>query len=91
MKRSSIVSASAPNKRDSVRSVSDMELGEHACLAGCMDPELALLFSERGLLEGTTVKLCWRAFLGGTCCVEACSSRFSLRATEAKKMLLLDA
>lgn len=73
-----------------LRSVDDMVRNESACLACCRDKELDLILSERGIVAGTSLRLCWRSTLSGVLCVEASRSRFSLRRSEAKAMILHD-
>lgn len=79
---------STPQTKEPLRSVADLRLGEGGCLAACRDKALAQLLSERGMPMGTPVRLCWRAALGGTLCVEVCSARFTLRESEAASLLL---
>ena len=80
-------SCPAVEERES-QTVADMRVGECACFAVCKDEALALLLSERGLLAGTKLRLCWRSSLGDALCIEVLSSRFSVRREEAKAMLL---
>ena len=75
---------------DKLRSVDDLSRNESACLACCRDKELDILLAERGIGEGTPLRLCWRAPMGDVLCVEAYASRFSFRRAEARSMLLHD-
>ena len=95
MKVASLPTKEAPVEQDlstiekkEVQTVADMRVGECACFAACKDEALALLLSERGVLVGTKLRLCWRAPLGDALCLEVLSSRFSVRRAEAKAMLL---